>query len=443
MIGILHGNKNTLTGIIDVAMVGSMYGKGKFNKQINSYGMVIMDECHHAGSATAVEVLQRVNAKYVYGVTATPKRGDNLEKIIHMLLGPIRHSYNARERALEQGIGHYVYPRYTRVTDIREDRKDINGAYALIGNSTVRNDMILEDTRACVKAGRTPVILTRYKEQAKYLYENLQKDADHVFLFYGDNSDKENSSIRQRLKEVPKDESLILVATGQKIGEGFDYPRLDTLMLAAPVSFEGRLEQYIGRLNRDYEGKKEVVVYDYIDSHIQVFDKMYAKRLRTYKRTGFELITNRVLEKQNVNAIYDSGSYTDVFEQDIVECEKQMIVSSPEITRDKVERFLYLVKARQEAGCKVTVITTEPQNIAYGSPEFCQGLIDTMRGNGIHVIIKEEVEEHFAVLDDELVWHGGMNLLGKEDIWDNLMRIRSAQIAAELLEIALKDETEE
>lgn len=113
-----------------------------------------------------------------------------------------------------------------------------------------------------------------------------------------------------------------MVATGQKIGEGFDYPRLDTLMLAAPVSFEGRLEQYIGRLNRDYVGKKEVIVYDYIDSHIQVFDKMYAKRLRTYKRTGFELITNRVLEKQSVNAIYDSGSYMDVFEQDIVECEK-------------------------------------------------------------------------------------------------------------------------
>ena len=443
VIGILHGNKNTLTGIIDVAMVGSMYGKGKFNKRINSYGMVIMDECHHAGSATAAQVLQKINARYVYGVTATPKRGDNLEKIIHMLLGPIRHSYNAKERAMEQGIGHYVYPRYTKVMDTRENREGINGAYELIGNSAIRNEMIFEDTRACVKGGRTPVILSRYKEQAKYLYENLQKDADHVFLFYGDNSDKENSSIRQRLKEVPKDESVILVATGQKIGEGFDYPRLDTLMLAAPVSFEGRLEQYIGRLNRDYEEKKEVIVYDYIDSHIRVFDKMYAKRLRTYKRTGFELITNGVLEKQNVNAIYDSGSYTDIFEQDIVECEKQIVVSSPEITRNKVERFLYLVKARQEAGCKVTVITTEPQNIAYGSPEFCQGLIGTMRGNGIHVIIKEEVEERFAVLDDELVWHGGMNLLGKEDVWDNLMRVRSVQIAAELLEIALKDETEE
>lgn len=75
VIGILHGSKNTLTGIVDVAMVGSMYGKGKFNERINSYGMVLMDECHHAGSATSIEVLQKVNARYVYGVTATPKRG--------------------------------------------------------------------------------------------------------------------------------------------------------------------------------------------------------------------------------------------------------------------------------------------------------------------------------------------------------------------------------
>ncbi len=128
------------------------------------------------------------------------------------------------------------------------------------------------------------------------------------------------------------------------------------------------------------------------------------------------------------------------FEQDLVEFEKKVIVSIPEITEDKVNRFLYLVKARQEAGCKVMVITTEPQNIAYNSPEFCQGLIDRMREGGIHVIVKENVEEHFAVLDEELVWHGGMNLLGKEDVWDNLMRVRSAQIAAELLEIALKEE---
>ena len=78
----------------------------------------------------------------------------------------------------------------------------------------------------------------------------------------------------------------------------------------------------------------------------------------------------------------------------------------------------------------------EPQNISYGSPEFCQRLIQNMRESGIYVIVKEELTEHFAIIDDELIWHGGMNLLGKEDAWDNLMRIRSAQAAAELLEIA-------
>lgn len=87
-------------------------------------------------------------------------------------------------------------------------------------------------------------------------------------------------------------------------------------MLAAPVSFTGRLEQYIGRLNRDYEGKKEIIVYDYVDFYIQVFDNMYSKRLRTYKRTGFQVITDRVLTKQTVNSIYDSGNYMDVFERD-------------------------------------------------------------------------------------------------------------------------------
>ena len=99
----------------------------------------------------------------------------------------------------------------------------------------------------------------------------------------------------------------------------------------------------------------------------------------------------------------------------------------------------YLVKLRQEYGVDVTVITTEPQNLSYGSPEFCQRLIKEMQENGIRVIAKDEVIEHFAIIDDDLVWHGGMNLLGREDAWDNLMRIKSVSAAAELMEIGLKN----
>lgn len=442
VIGILHGSKNTLTGIVDVAMVGSMYSKGKFNERIDSYGMVIMDECHHAASNTSAALLQKINAKYVYGVSATPKRGDSLDKLIYMLLGPLRHRFTALERAREQGIGHYFVPRYTRVVDTADSKEDINKAYSLISTSKVRNEMIVSDVKYSIAQNQTPVILTRFKEHAKLLYDALKKEADHVFLLYGDNTDKENADIRAGLKRVPENESLILVATGQKIGEGFDFPRLDVLMLAAPVSFEGRLEQYVGRLNRDYKGKKAVYVYDYIDAHMRFFNKMYAKRLKTYRKTGFSVWTEDTPNKQAVQAIYDSGNYTEKFEQDIVEAEKMIVISSPDIRQGKIDRLLLLVKGRQEKGVNVTVITTEPEEAAYGSADVCDALIREMQQAGINVVTKTEIEERFAVIDDELVWHGGMNLLGRADAWDNLMRIKNHQVAAELLEIALRPQTE-
>lgn len=439
-IGVLHGGKNTLTGIVDVAMIGSVYHKGEILDTLNSYGMVIMDECHHCASNTAAEVMKKVNARYVYGVSATVRRTDQMEKITYMLLGPVRHVYTAKERAAEQGIGHYVYPRFTRVTDTGAESRNMMQEYALIAMHTDRNEMIIKDTKNCICGGRTPVILTRLKEQAKYLYEQLQGTADYVYVLYGDNSDKENAEIRRKLTDVPGNKSLILVATGSKIGEGFNFPRLDTLMLAAPVSSPMRLEQYAGRINRDYVGKKEAIIYDYVDSHISDFDKMYAKRLRIYKRIGYSMISNPALSKQEANAIYDSGNYTDVFERDLVEAEKQIVISSPELSGEKIQRFLYLIRPRQEMGCAVTVITENPENVRYGSPQFLYHLISELKEAGVHVIVKEEAAEHFAVLDEELVWHGGMNLLGKVDAWDNLMRIKSASVAAELLELSLGQE---
>ena len=437
VIGTLKGGRDTMTGIIDIAMIGSLYKKGAFHERINTYGMVIMDECHHAASSTAQEVLKKVNARYVYGVSATPIRSDGLEKINYLLLGSVRHKYTALERAEDQGIDHFVYPRYTRVINVSAARGDINAAYALISNSEVRNELILTDIKDCVKNGRTPLILTKYKEHAKFIYDSVQEDADCVFILYGDNTTKENDSVRRQLKAIPQEKSLILVATGQKVGEGFDYPRLDTLMLAAPVSFPGRLEQYVGRLNRDYDGKQKVIVYDYIDSHIPVFDNMYSKRLRTYKKIGFRVMSDIVADKQNVNAICDAGNYMDIFEQDLAEAEKEIVISSPDIIQKKIDRLIYLMKPRQEAGVKIIVITENPENNTHGNVMFLQSLIQQMKDVGIIVRFTENETEHFAVIDQLLVWHGGMNLLGKEDVWDNLMRVKDIKVAAELLEMAL------
>ena len=378
-----------------------------------------------------------MNARYVYGVSATPVRSDSLEKINFFLLGPVRHKYTALERTAEQGIDYLVYPRYTRTVDF-SNKTDTNAAYALISENADRNRQIAEDIRACVKTGRNPVILTRYKEQARLIYGQVQDDADAVFLLYGDQSAKENEEVRRRLKELPPEKTMILIATGQKIGEGFDCPRLDTLMLAAPVSFAGRLEQYVGRLSREYGGKKRVVVYDYIDAHIPVFEGMYRKRLKTYKKIGFRVISDPAMEKQEANAIYDAESFADVFERDLVEADREIVISSPDLISEKVDRLIRLVKPRQEAGVTVTVITDVPENNVFGNAEYLHALTRRMQAAGIRVLWAEEPAERFAVMDRVLVWHGGVNLLGKEDAWgDGLIRVRDEKAAAELMEMGL------
>lgn len=98
-------------------MTGSIYKKGEFHPKMQEYGMVIVDECHHAASDTMVGILREVKAKYVYGVTATPMRGDGLEKITYRMIGLVRYTYGARDMAKEQGIRHFVYPRFTRTVN--------------------------------------------------------------------------------------------------------------------------------------------------------------------------------------------------------------------------------------------------------------------------------------------------------------------------------------
>ena len=138
------------------------------------------------------------------------------------------------------------------------------------------------------------------------------------------------------------------------------------------------------------------------------------------------------------NAIYDSGNYLEIFEQDLIEANLQVIISSPGLSEDKVDRLIYIMRARQEAGVKVIVLTVDADRISMGSSGTHGRLLKELNDAGIHTEVREEIEECFAVVDDELVWHGGANLLGKEDVWDNLIRVRNPQIAAELLEIAWK-----
>ncbi|MDO4323808.1 MAG: DEAD/DEAH box helicase family protein [Lachnospiraceae bacterium] len=438
VIGRLQGAHDSMTGIIDIAMAGSLYRKGKFHKLLNQYGMILVDECHHAASDTILNVLKEAKAKYVYGVTATPKRGDGLEKINYMLLGPIRYSYTAKEKAKSQGIIHLVYPRFTRVVAPRgiiAEKMHPNEAYDMIHNNDMRDEQILRDIKECVSAGRTPVVLSRYKDHSEKLFERMQGYADHVFLMTGNNSKKEHKKILEQLYQADARESVILIATGSLIGEGFDYPRLDTLFMATPVSFRSVVEQYAGRLNRDYEGKEEVIVYDYVDSHIPMFDNMYAKRLKAYKQIGYEVCDGLKHEKQTANAIFDSENYLEIYRRDLLEANKNIVISSPAISGAKVFELIDLLRDKQVSGVEITIVTWEPDSYGFGDAEFWMQLHEEMRQAGFYMKTVEDTCEHFAIMDQEIVWYGSMNLLAKTRIEDNMMRVQSKKIAAELMEL--------
>lgn len=442
LIGTLQGVHDSMTGIVDIAMVGSLCKKGEFHNLLNDYGLVIIDECHHSASETIANVLKEVKARYVYGVTATPKRGDGLEKINYMLIGPIRYSYTAKEKAMEQGIQHLVYPRFTRTVPPRGvliGKMHPNEAYEIIHNNDIRDEQIVEDVKNCVSAGRTPVVLSRYKDHSEKLYERLKDYADHVFLMTGNNSKKEHKKILEQMHQVYKAESLILIATGSLVGEGFDFPRLDTLFMATPVSFRGVVEQYAGRLNRDYAGKENVIIYDYVDNHITMFNNMYMKRLKAYKQIGYEIAGGLHNDKQTANAIYDGDNYAENYHKDLLDANKNIIISSPAISGTKVYELINLLKEKQLSGVQITIVTWAPDSYGFGDASYWMQLHEEMRKAGFYIKTVEESCERFAVIDQEVVWYGNINLLAKDKVDDSIMRVLSKEIASELMEITFGD----
>ena len=440
VIGTFSSQKDTTTGIIDVAMITSLGKDDDISPIVKNYGMVIIDECHHAAAVTHANVLRSATAKYIYGMTATAKRGDKQDKKLIMLLGPIRHRYTAKERALKQGIGHYVYPRFTRLLDIDSSKdKHISDYYRMIIQSGSRNLLIIKDTIECVHKGRTPIIMTKYREHAEVLYHQLQGAAQYVFLLQGGNSMKARAQLREKMLAVSKTESMVVVAIGQYIGEGFNYPRLDTMLMAMPISFEGNVEQYAGRLNRDYEGKKDVIIFDYIDQNIPTLERMYHRRLRTYKKIGFE-VCSQILDKQTVNnSIFDSENYRAIFSKDIITASKNIIISSPSLGFKQTEWIITHSVELQLKGVTISVFTLCPNTYHEDGREHHTKLINNLSSAGIQVKAQEICHERYAIIDQSIVWYGSINLLSNTKDDDNIMRIISPSIAEELMELSIKN----
>ena len=435
IIGRFYAGHDSRTGIVDIAMISSLGKRDNINKMVKEYGLVIMDECHHGGAQTHEDVLCEINAMNIYGFTATPKRSDGKEQKVYMQFGPIRFRFTAKERAKLQGIAHYVRPRFTGLINTSGKAWNINEAYKAVVYNDLRNEQIISDIMECVKNGRTPLVLTKFRDHAKILFDKLHGEIDYIFLLQGGRSNKERTELRSKMQSVLKEETLVIIAIGQYIGEGFNYPRLDTMMITTPIAWQGNVEQYAGRLHRDYEGKEDVIIYDYVDSHIQILERMYHKRMRTYKKIGYKISLNFAEEKQKTSAIFDSITYSDIYKKDLQEANKEIIISSPELDGKKINKVQHMISDVQLRGINILVLTLPVEAYPESRRDIIIGLINTLTENGIVVKSIEKLHEHFTILDKFIVWYGSMNFLSKERDSDSLMRIENQEIAQELLEL--------
>lgn len=430
-IGCLDSTNNSLHGIIDIALMQSCFDNGEVKPFVQDYGMVLVDECHHVSSVTFEKVLKCVKAQYVYGLTATPIRKDGHQPIIFMQCGPIRFSSDAKSQIEKQSFQRYLIPRFTAFRSLSDDKKSFVSLTQELSEDELRNKMIVDDVCQAVTSGRTPIILTSRTSHVELLYNMLSQQVKNVVQLTGAGSTKEKRKALQQLYAVPSSEPLVVVATGKYVGEGFDYPRLDTLFLALPISWKGFVTQYAGRLHRENEGKKDVRIYDYIDVHDPVCDSMYRKRLKGYASIGYRTITKDVptlfdnsgnLDAVIEGQIFNGRTFYRSFCKDLSVAKRNIVISSPHLYQMERNTLVSLCKRLSGNGIEIVILTkTKDEQTDY------------LTMQGLSVNVNPNLTLCCTIIDKSSVWYGSVNVLGYMSEEDNIIKVTDSALASELI----------
>ncbi|MCX7240778.1 MAG: DEAD/DEAH box helicase family protein [Burkholderiales bacterium] len=287
VVGTIGGGKAKPTGKIDIAVMQSVSRQGEVNPLVENYGQVIVDECHHVGAVSFDAILKRAKAKYVLGLTATPIRRDGQQAIIFMQCGPIR--YTATKPA---GAPHdlAVLPcsRFTRI-DLPRDA-GIQDVFRHLAHDQARTEAIANEVRDAFGQGRKVLVLTERTEHLDAIKVALDGLEPVPFVLHGRMSRKQRAALVADLDVLPPDAPRVLLSTGKLVGEGFDHPPLDTLVLAMPVSWKGTLQQYAGRLHRVHASKTDVRIIDFVDTGHPALLRMWDKRQKGYRAMGYRIV---------------------------------------------------------------------------------------------------------------------------------------------------------
>jgi len=281
-IGYYSGTKKKRNGIIDVVVMQSIVKKDAIESWVSDYGQIIIDECHHISAASFERVVKKCPAYYRLGLSATIIRKDGQHPIVLMNLGDVRYAGIRATSLFEQKV-------FPRITNFTTEQTEINDIYYELYQNEERNNLIIQEILEAYREGRECLVLSERIEHLDILKDALQEHVSSLFVLKGGLGKKQLKAIMDEIQSSVHENKVIL-STGKYLGEGFDLPSLDTLFLVFPFSWKGTLAQYTGRLNRAFQGKKEVRVYDYVDEKVPTLLGMYKKRLRSYKNLGFVMV---------------------------------------------------------------------------------------------------------------------------------------------------------
>ena len=424
--GTLDSKGNSLHGKIDIALMQSCLEDSEVKPFVRDYGMLIVDECHHVSAVNFERILKYANARYVYGLTATAIRKDGHQPIIFMQCGPIRYSADAKVQMASQSFTRLLFPRFTSYRELTDEKSTYAKVIQKMAEDEKRNRLITDDVCDALEAGRSPIVLTSLTAHVETLASALTTHCKHVVTLVGSESAKEKRLKMEYLQNLPSSEPLVIVATGKYVGEGFDYPRLDTLFLALPVSWKGIVAQYAGRLHREYPGKKEVRVYDYIDIRVPMCDVMYKRRLRGYASIGYQIKSNAPMDlfNESHSVIFNGHTYQGEFFKDLFQAKHSVVISATKLWLSKHSPVLDVLKNLSTRGVKVVTFVKSNSEKE-----------ERLKETGVSIRVDDSLAIDVAIIDKSLIWYGSVNYLGYNTDENNAIRIYNSALAENVLEV--------
>lgn len=402
-IGIYGNSSDSLTSYVDIAMIQTV--SRRMPEFIRSYGMVIVDECHHAAAATFLEVMHAVRPRYLYGLSATVERKDSMEKLIYSQCGSVIYRYSADKLQYNRGIVQYFVPRFTESTAATYSSAKFNNTECQkdIACDFHRNSLITDDISSLYGKERRILVLTRLIDHIGELKKLLEEKGIPTVAIHGSMTGVEKKEALSRIRDDKNRD--VIISTGSFLGEGVDIPYLDTLIVAAPVSWKGMVSQYVGRISREYEGKNNVLIYDYVDIFIPPFLAMYNNRLKTYKTLGYIIKDNdTALPEYRTKSFYSQDDIFPILKALIRKAETEIVISSP-FLNTKPSAMKIIGELEEALGRNVYVEVRTGDTALPGDTAL-------LSGKGIKVVQNEREYLKFISFDRKDLLFGDLDILG-------------------------------